>query len=237
MGGEASGCDDSTTDVLIELALWDPHNIARTGRNLGIVSDARYRFERGVDPAFALPGLELATKLVQELCGGEASTITVAGAEPTATRVVDFPFSETKRLTGLDIAPDEAAAILTRLGFLVAASAEGRAKITAPTWRPDIEGKADIVEEILRIHGVDNIVSTPLARAEGVASPVLTTQAKSARARRGGRWRRRGWSRPSPGRSSRTNRRAALAAAILRWRSPTRSPPNSRICGRACCRG
>ena len=184
MGGEASGCDDSTTDVLIESALWDPHNIARTGRNLGIVSDARYRFERGVDPAFALPGLELATKLVQELCGGEASTITVAGAEPTATRVVDFPFSETKRLTGLDIAPDEAAAILTRLGFLVAASAEGRAKITAPTWRPDIEGKADIVEEILRIHGVDNIVSTPLARAEGVASPVLTIQQKRARAAR-----------------------------------------------------
>jgi phenylalanyl-tRNA synthetase beta chain len=184
MGGEASGCDDSTTDVLIESALWDPDNIARTGRNLGIVSDARYRFERGVDPAFALPGLELATKLIQELCGGEASTITVAGSEPTATRVVDFPFSETKRLTGLDIAPDEATAILTRLGFSVAASAKGRAKITAPTWRPDIEGKADIVEEILRIHGVDNIVSTPLARAEGVASPVLTASQKRARAAR-----------------------------------------------------
>src|SRR5208283_844909 len=184
MGGEASGCNEATTDVLIESALWEPANIAQTGRKLGIVSDARYRFERGVDPAFALPGLELATKLVQELCGGAASTINVAGAEPSATRVVDFPFNETKRLTGLDIAPNEATAILTRLGFSVAPSAEGRAKITAPTWRPDIEGKADIVEEILRIHGVDNIVSTPLARAEGVASPVLTLQQKRARAAR-----------------------------------------------------
>ena len=91
MGGEASGCDDDTTDVLIESALWDPHNIAQTGRKLGIVSDARYRFERGVDPAFALPGLELATKLVLELCGGEASTITVAGAEPTRDARRRFP--------------------------------------------------------------------------------------------------------------------------------------------------
>jgi phenylalanyl-tRNA synthetase beta chain len=184
MGGEASGCDDSTTDVLIESALWDPQNIAHTGRKLGIVTDARYRFERGVDPAFTLPGLELATKLVLDLCGGEASKIVVAGEAPDGTGAVDFPFSETKRLTGLDIPPEEATAILTRLGFSVAPSGEGHAKVTAPSWRPDIEGKADIVEEILRITGVDNIVSTPLARADGVAAPVLTLLQKRSRAAR-----------------------------------------------------
>ncbi|QGM47423.1 phenylalanine--tRNA ligase subunit beta [Methylocystis heyeri] len=181
MGGEASGCDESTTDVLIESALWDPHNIAHTGRKLGIVTDARYRFERGVDPAFTLPGLELATRLVIELCGGEASQVVSAGAAPRGTREVDFPFSETKRLTGLDVSAEEATAILARLGFAVEPAAEGRAKITSPSWRPDIEGKADIVEEILRIKGVDEIVSTPLARAEGVAAPVLTLQQKRIR--------------------------------------------------------
>ncbi len=184
MGGEASGCDEQTTDVLIESALWDPHNIAHTGRKLGIVTDARYRFERGVDPAFALPGLELATQLVRELCGGEASKIVVAGAAPQGTRVVDFPFGETKRLTGLDIENDEATTILTRLGFAVAVIGEGRASVTAPSWRPDIEGKADIVEEILRIKGVDEIVSTPLARMEGVAAPVLTPLQKRIRTAR-----------------------------------------------------
>ncbi len=184
MGGEASGCSEETTEVLIESALWDPHNIAWTGRKLGIVSDARYRFERGVDPASTLPGMELATKLIQELCGGEASAIMVAGPGVNATRVVDFPFSETKRLTGLDIAPQEATATLKRLGFAITPTTEGRVDVALPSWRPDIEGKADIVEEILRIHGVDNIISTPLSRVEGVASPVLTLMQKRARAAR-----------------------------------------------------
>ncbi len=107
MGGEASGCDESTTEVLIEAALWDPRNIAQTGRRLGIATDARYRFERGVDPAFTLPGLDLATQLVMQLCGGEASEVVIAGAEPKERRAIDFPFSETKRLTGLDISADE----------------------------------------------------------------------------------------------------------------------------------
>jgi phenylalanyl-tRNA synthetase beta chain len=184
MGGEASGCDEATTDVLIETALWDPANIARTGRRLGIVSDARYRFERGVDPAFALPGLELATGLIIEICGGEASEIVTAGAVPEAPRAVDFPYRETKRLTGLEIAPREANAILEKLGFSVTAAGEGSARIVVPSWRPDIEGKADIVEEILRIAGVSRIVSTPLPRAEGVAAPVLTPLQKRARVAR-----------------------------------------------------
>ena len=107
MGGEHSGCDETTTDVLIESALWDPLNIAQTGRKLGIITDARYRFERGVDPAFTLPGLDLATKLVIDLCGGEASEATLAGQIPQETLVVDFPWSEVPRLSGLDVPPAE----------------------------------------------------------------------------------------------------------------------------------
>ena len=183
MGGEASGCDDATTDVLIESALWDPHNIAQTGRKLGIVTDARYRFERGVDPAFALPGLELATQMVLDLCGGEASSPVFAGAVPHETRIVDFPWSETQRLSGVDVAPAKATMILERLGFAVENLGEG-ARITAPSWRPDIEGKADLVEEIVRIEGVDNIPSVALPRADGVAAPVLTPLQKRARAAR-----------------------------------------------------
>lgn len=181
MGGEASGSNDDTTDVLIESALWDPQNIAHTGRRLGIVTDARYRFERGIDPAFALPGIELATQLVLDMCGGEASELVIAGAVPRDARVVAFPWSETRRLAGVDVTQAEATAILERLGFTVEKSGTEGAKITAPSWRPDIEGKADIVEEIVRILGVDNVPSTPLPRAEGVAAPVLTTMQKRAR--------------------------------------------------------
>jgi phenylalanyl-tRNA synthetase beta chain len=181
MGGEVSGCSADTTDVLIESALWDPQNIAHTGRKLGIVTDARYRFERGVDADFALPGIELATQLVLQLCGGEASQLVIAGAVPRNARVVDFPWSETQRLAGVDVTQAEATAILERLGFTVEKTGTERANITAPTWRPDIEGKADIVEEIVRIYGVDNVPSTPLPRAEGVAAAVLTLMQKRAR--------------------------------------------------------
>jgi phenylalanyl-tRNA synthetase beta chain len=174
MGGEASGCDESTTNVLIESALWDPHNIAHTGRRLGIVTDARYRFERGVDPALALPGLELATKLVLELCGGEASKVVIAGAVPNFARVVDFPWSETKRITGLDVARKKATDVLQRLGFEVQTATDSHGEVSVPSWRPDIEGKADLVEEIIRIVGLDKIVSAPMRRGVGVTEPVLT---------------------------------------------------------------
>jgi len=184
MGGAASGCDEATTEVLIETALWDPANIARTGRKLGIVSDARYRFERGVDPAFALPGLELATRLVQELCGGEASEVLVAGAVPQERRCINFPFGETRRLTGVDIAAPEATQILEKLGFTLEAATPDGARVTAPSWRPDVEGKADIVEEIIRIAGVARIVSTPLERGASVAAAVLTPLQRRARTAR-----------------------------------------------------
>ena len=183
MGGEHSGCSDETTDVLIETALWDPANIAHTGRKLGISTDARYRFERGVDPAFALPGLELATRLVLEFCGGEASDVVVAGSAETRTRKLRFPWSETKRLTGLDVSREEQATILARLGFTVEAAGD-EAQVGVPTWRPDIEGKADLVEEIARIAGFDTIAPAPLPRVAGVAEPVLTLLQKRTRAAR-----------------------------------------------------
>src|SRR6195952_1901060 len=120
MGGEASGCDENTTDVLIESALWNEINIAQSGRKLGINSDARYRFERGVDPAFMLPGLEMATKLVMELCGGSPSENVVVGNAFGDDRVIDFPLSEIKRLAAIDVPQPEMKRILGHLGFMVA---------------------------------------------------------------------------------------------------------------------
>jgi phenylalanyl-tRNA synthetase beta chain len=186
MGGEASGCDESTTDVLIESALWDPANIAQTGRKLGIVSDARYRFERGVDPAFALPGAELATRLVLDLCGGEASELFVAGHVPDDRKKVDFAFSEVERLTGVKLKVAEMAGALEKLGFAVAAQATNadHIHVRAPSWRPDIEGKADLVEEIIRLAGLDRIEAVPLERESPVSGPVLTLLQKRVRGAR-----------------------------------------------------
>jgi phenylalanyl-tRNA synthetase beta chain len=181
MGGEHSGCDENTADVLIESALWDPLNIAQTGRKLGIITDARYRFERGVDPAFTVPGLDLATALVIDLCGGEASEAVVAGKVPEDKRVIEFPWSEVPRLSGLDVQPAESEQILKRLGFAIQGSGE-RVSVTAPSWRPDIEGKADLVEEVIRIAGVDRIEPKPLPRLEDtVAKPILTLIQKRTR--------------------------------------------------------
>jgi phenylalanyl-tRNA synthetase beta chain len=177
MGGEHSGCDENTTDVLIESALWDPLNIAQSGRKLGIVTDARYRFERGVDPAFCVPGAELATRMVLDLCGGEASHLVVVGSQATPARIINFPFSEVARLTGLDIAQAEGEAILRKLGFAI----DG-AKVAAPSWRPDIDGKADIVEQIVRIAGLQRVETRPLPRLfTGVPKPVLTLLQKRTR--------------------------------------------------------
>ncbi|WP_296711393.1 phenylalanine--tRNA ligase subunit beta [Rhodoblastus sp.] len=186
MGGESSGCDENTTDVLIESALWDPNNIARTGRKLGIVSDARYRFERGVDPAFALPGLELATELVLQLCGGEASDNVVAGHVPAPAAGIDFPLSEVERLTGVHLDPGEMGGTLEKLGFAVAGQVSNadHIHVRAPSWRPDIEGKADLVEEIIRLAGLDRITPVPLERESAISGPVLTLLQKRVRSSR-----------------------------------------------------
>ncbi|WP_439496993.1 phenylalanine--tRNA ligase subunit beta [Bosea sp. (in: a-proteobacteria)] len=182
MGGEASGCDENTVDVLVESALWDPLNIARSGRALGINSDARYRFERGVDPDFCRPGLDVATAMIVDLCGGEASEMVFTGDLPESGRAIDFPWSEVKRLTGLDLPQVEMKVALTSLGFHVSGSGE-RVRVAAPSWRGDVEGKADLVEEILRIAGLDRVASTPLPRIKAeVVKPVLTLLQKRTRA-------------------------------------------------------
>ncbi|SCB38256.1 phenylalanine--tRNA ligase subunit beta [Rhizobium hainanense] len=174
MGGEHSGCDENTTDVLIESALWDPMNIAKSGRSLGIITDARYRFERGVDPEYMVPGLERTTELVLASCGGTAAKARVEGYKGYEAKVVDFPLSEVKRLTGLEVSTDESKSILTKLGFSVSGSGE-RISVAVPSWRPDVDGKADLVEEIMRIHGVDNIKPQPLASHAAVNGKILTT--------------------------------------------------------------
>jgi phenylalanyl-tRNA synthetase beta chain len=184
MGGEASGCDEGTTDVLIESALWNEINIAQTGRKLGINSDARYRFERGVDPAFMVPGLELATRLVMEMCGGTPSENVVVGNAFGDDRVIDFPLAEVKRLAGIDVPLPQMRYILTHLGFVTAGSGPVM-KVAVPSWRSDVHGKADIVEEIVRIVGVDQVPMTPFDRGEEPRKPVLTAmQLRTGRAKR-----------------------------------------------------
>jgi phenylalanyl-tRNA synthetase beta chain len=184
MGGEHSGCDEATTDVLIESALWNPLNIARTGRELGIITDARYRFERGVDPEFMAPGLELATRMVLDLCGGEATGAAVVGYAGHEPKSLAFPLAEVKRLTGLDVPRDASLAILSRLGFGVAGAGE-TVDVSVPSWRPDVEGKADLVEEVMRIHGVEKIAPQAMVSHDAVNGRILTTlQIRTRAARR-----------------------------------------------------
>jgi phenylalanyl-tRNA synthetase beta chain len=184
MGGEASGCSEATTDVLIESALWNEINIAQTGRKLGINSDARYRFERGVDPAFMVPGLEMATRLVMEICGGTPSENVVVGKTFGDDRVIDFPVTEVKRLAGIDVPMAEMKRILTHLGFMMA-GAGPVVKVAVPSWRSDVHGKADIVEEIVRIFGVDKVPMTPFERGASARQPILTPiQLRTRRAKR-----------------------------------------------------
>ena len=184
MGGEASGCSEQTTDVLIESALWVPSNIAQTGRKLGLNSDARYRFERGVDPAFMLPGLDLATHMVLELCGGSPSEVVLAGSVEVPERVIDLPLSELKRLAGLTATLPEVRRVLGHLGFFVAGQTE-RVKVAVPSWRQDVTNKADVVEEVVRILGVDRVPATPFDRGEASRKPVLTPiQVRTRKAKR-----------------------------------------------------
>src|SRR5262245_34788224 len=189
MGGEATGCSETTKNVLVESALWDELNIAQTGRKLGINSDARYRFERGVDPAFMLPGLELATQMVLDLCGGEASEIVLAGDPTPKEKVIDFPLGELPRLAGLKLPLADLRRVLEKLGFFAAGQGE-RVKVAVPSWRPDVHGRADIVEELVRIVGVDRVPSTRFGR-EQARKPILTPiqnrtrKAKRALAARG----------------------------------------------------
>jgi phenylalanyl-tRNA synthetase beta chain len=174
MGGEHSGVTEATTDILIECAYFTPEHIALTGQKLGLVSDARSRFERGVDPAFVEPGLQLATRMAISLAGGEASHAVRAGTPPLVAKVVDYRPARARSLGGVDVPEARQKEILERLGFEVAEGETWRVK--APSWRRDVDGSADIVEEVARIHGFDKVVAEPLRRAAGVALPTATPE-------------------------------------------------------------
>ena len=185
MGGEETGCTENTKNVFIESAWFEPIMIAKTGRRLNLMSDARYRFERGVDPASVEPGLHLATQMVLDLCGGKASKVELAGEPPLRNLVIELEAQKQfKRLTGADLPESRIAEILQSLGFETKAKGK-RLSVKVPEWRPDVHGEADLVEEVVRIYGVDNIEPTPLRRLSGVARPVLTLRQKRVqRARR-----------------------------------------------------
>lgn len=184
LGGEDTGCTEATKNVLIECAYFDPLRTAATGRKAGIVSDARYRFERGVDPAFILPGLDLATAMMMEVAGGTPSKRKVAGALPETKTTISFPLGLVEKLVGIKLEEKQIRATLQALGFAI----EGKGatvKVTVPSWRPDAHGAADLVEEVVRIVGLDKVPSAPMSRAAGVARAVLTeTQRRVRRARR-----------------------------------------------------
>jgi phenylalanyl-tRNA synthetase beta chain len=169
MGGEDSGVSGDTSDVLLEVAYFTPERIARTGQALGLTSDARSRFERGVDPAFLDEGLAILTGLIVDICGGEPSAAIRAGEPPVERRTLSFDYRRTRSLGGIDVPEQRQREILQRLGFEASGS-----EITVPTWRRDVEGPADLVEEIARIEGYDKVPSTPLQRAPGVARPTAT---------------------------------------------------------------
>jgi phenylalanyl-tRNA synthetase beta chain len=177
IGSESGGCSPETTDVFVEAALFDPVRTAATGRKLNLQSDARYRFERGIDPAFVTAGIELATRLILDLCGGEASEVAVSGAVPPWQRSYKLRFDRSLTLGGVDMPEAEAHRILEELGFGVepgAGESAGVAEVSPPSWRGDIEGEADLVEEILRIRGYDTIPVVPLARETALPRPALT---------------------------------------------------------------
>jgi phenylalanyl-tRNA synthetase beta chain len=169
MGGEHSGVAATTSDVLLEVAYFTPERIARTGQALALTSDARSRFERGVDPAFLDDGMAVLTGLILDICGGEASRVTRAGEVPVEAKRVAFDPALTRALGALDVPAERQAEILTSLGFVV-----DRGDVVVPTWRRDVDGPADLVEEIARMIGFDAIPSTPLPRADGVARPTAT---------------------------------------------------------------
>lgn len=172
MGGEHSSVQDDTTDLLLEIAYFDPKQIGVTGRKLGLATDARTRFERGVDPAWLEPGLDALTELIQRFCGGEASEMVRAGSPPSEPKVIAFDPGMTARLGGIEVAEAEQKRILESLDFTVSDSWE----VTCPLRRHDVEGPADLVEEVVRIHGLDKVASVALPSVDGVARPTTTPQ-------------------------------------------------------------
>jgi phenylalanyl-tRNA synthetase beta chain len=174
MGGAATGCTADTVNVFLESAYWDPIQIAYTGRDLKINSDARYRFERGVDPEFTRPGLEAATRMILDLCGGEASDVVEAGAALKTARAYPLDTARVISLVGMEIPKSEQAQILTALGFSATGTGDVL-EVWVPSWRRDVQGEADLVEEVARIASLTRLEPKPLRRAQpGVPKPVLS---------------------------------------------------------------
>ncbi|MBL23416.1 MAG: phenylalanine--tRNA ligase subunit beta [Rhodospirillaceae bacterium] len=179
MGGLDSGCTETTTDVFLEVALFDPIRTATTGRKLGIESDARYRFERSVDPQSAVWGTEAASQLILELCGGEASDLSVAGELPGEAKPISLRVDRLESFGGIALKPKQTSEILKELGFIV--SGKGKVlKAIAPSWRPDIEGEHCLIEEVLRIYGYDDIPTVPMDRETVLPKPILTARQRHA---------------------------------------------------------
>ncbi|CAN5385711.1 phenylalanine--tRNA ligase subunit beta [soil metagenome] len=177
MGGEHSGVGETTSNVVIECAYFDPESIARTGQKLTLTSDARTRFERGVDPTFLDDGLAIATRMVLEICGGRASGVTRSGEPPLAPRVIAYDVARAETLGGLAIPADRQRQILESLGFAI----DSGWNVTVPSWRRDVDGTADLVEEVIRIEGIDKVPPVPLDRDPGVARPTATPEQKLER--------------------------------------------------------
>ncbi|MEI6557406.1 MAG: phenylalanine--tRNA ligase subunit beta [Rhodospirillaceae bacterium] len=176
VGGEPSGCTEDTVNVFIECALFDPVRTAATGRKLGIDSDARYRFERGVDPGAVFESIERTTRLILEMCGGTPSTLVVAGAEPDWRRTITLRTARVAQLGGVDVPVAEQERILRVLGFAPAVHEDGHLTVPVPSWRGDVEAEADLVEEVLRVHGYDKIPATPMARPHTITRPAVTAR-------------------------------------------------------------
>ena len=184
MGGEASGCGEETTNVFLEVALFDPIRTAMTGRKLDILSDARYRFERGIDPESAYWGAEVAARMILDLCGGEASDLTVAGDMPDWRRTATLRPARIASFGGVGVPAEEAVAILDRLGF-APAQENGVIAAHVPPWRPDVEGEHCLVEEVLRVHGYDNVPAASMDRVTALPPPALdASQRRVALAKR-----------------------------------------------------
>ena len=212
VGGEATGCDEATTEVFVECALFDPVCIALSGRRHQVISDARQRFERGIDAALMPDALEAATALIQEICGGQAGAVTVAGAAPDRRRTASLRFARLRDFGGAEVAADEAVGSLERLGFAVVARDAAAVTVAVPSWRNDVaqggaldqaadldpvlaaaaaagcaamEPECDLIEEVLRLRGLDQIAPVSLPRSAPVPVPVLTpAQSRAALARR-----------------------------------------------------
>ena len=177
VGGTSTGCSDTTTNVFLECAYFDPLTIARAGRALGVNTDARYRFERGIDPAFTVDAIELATQLILDICGGEVGSVVQSGAVPLCTKTITYNTDAFTKLIGDAVEPTEQKRILESLGFTV----DANWNVTTPSWRPDVFGQADLVEEVARIRGLAAIPAVSVTKDGAVAKPAETPRGQKMR--------------------------------------------------------